>query len=152
RTSTRVAAPLHGATGCDQGDRGGGVAFARQRRWGRRLSRHLRPLRGERYAKGCRPEVIAAIRQAIWWSFREAKAFYRDVVPHLLGPELALLACNDRYFLLTVLLRRPDMVHEWIYHRCREVELEPDGYLDLWARAHGKSSLITFAGVIQEVL
>jgi hypothetical protein len=114
--------------------------------------RPLRPLRGERYAGGCRPEAVAAISNAIWWSFKESGAFYRDVVPHLLGPELALLACNDRYFLLTVLLRRPDMVHAWIFERCREVELEPDGYLDLWARAHGKSSIITFAGVVQEVL
>lgn len=67
-------------------------------------------------------------------------------------PLTAELCKQDRFFLLTHILHRPDAIHEWLYERCRMVEKETDGCLDLWSRYHYKSSIITFSGIIQEII
>lgn len=62
------------------------------------------------------------------------------------------LGRNDLFYLLVRILRRTDLNKDWLFDRCREVQAEPDGYLDLWAREHGKSSIITFGETIRDIL
>lgn len=58
----------------------------------------------------------------------------------------------DLYFLLRYPIGRKDIENEWLFQRCREVQAAPNGYLDLWAREHFKSSIITFGKTIQDIL
>ena len=41
------------------------------------------------------------------------------------------LVLGDRYYLLIKVLYRLDAWHPWIYARCREVEADPDGHIDI---------------------
>jgi phage terminase large subunit-like protein len=59
---------------------------------------------------------------------------------------------TDLYFLLRYVMNRKDVEHPWMLARIREVQNEPDGFLDLWARDHRKSTIITFAKTIQDIL
>lgn len=71
---------------------------------------------------------------------QETLNFYHDFKQWSIDPEdSGFLAANDRYFLLTQACHRKDAIHPWLFDRCREVEAEPDGVLDLWSRFHYKA-------------
>lgn len=62
------------------------------------------------------------------------------------------LAKRDLFFLLLYILGRKDIDRDWLFDRCREVQKNPDGYIDLWFREGYKSTIITYALTIQDIL
>ena len=100
------------------------------------------------------PEQIAKLRTlelkdvfAYWEALeQEAKKMGR------LNEAVRVLVLADLYYLLVKVCGRLDMVNEFAFARCREVETDQNGYLDLWAREHFKSSIITFGLTIQNIL
>ena len=115
-----------------------------------------RLLRGARYV---RPETAipdlprAIVEYLPSLDLDESLEFYNAF--ERLGPtpfDRALLALNDLFYLLVAMCGRRDAIHPWLFDRVREVEAEPNDHLDLWARGHYKSTIITFALTIQDVL
>lgn len=82
-------------------------------------------------------------------SRQEAKAVYARA-RH--AEDLRALCAGDLFFLLVYAMRRTDMDRDWTFARCREVQANPDGYLDLWSREHYKSTIITVGLTIQNIL
>lgn len=63
------------------------------------------------------------------------------------------LILNDLFFLTYFHLRIKKANHPFVLARCREImEQEEVGHLDLWARGHFKSTLLTTAKPIQKIL
>ena len=62
------------------------------------------------------------------------------------------LCRTDLYFLIRYGCGRKDIEHPWLFAKCREVQASPNGHLDLWAREHYKSSIITFGLTILDIL
>lgn len=70
-----------------------------------------------------------------------------DQIEHLRN-----LCRTDLFFLVVYGCNRPDADNDWVFRRSREVQADPDGKLDLWAREHFKSTIITFGLTIQDIL
>ena len=90
---------------------------------------------------------------------KEAHEFYCDFLKDAqkkgseqVGLGMRALCLKDLYFLLYYVLNRKDLDHQWLFERCVEIQQEPNGYLDLWAREHYKTTIITFGLTIQDIL
>lgn len=55
------------------------------------------------------------------------------------------------FYLVIKVLGWKEYAHPWSYARVIEVDQAPNGCIDLWARGHGKSSIITYAKTIQDL-
>lgn len=85
-------------------------------------------------------------------TLREAKETVRLAFGEK-SPDLFRRLClTDLWFFLTYGCRRIDLKNQWFLDRCDEVQANPVGYLDLWAREHGKSSIGTFGFNLQRAL
>lgn len=82
-------------------------------------------------------------------SRREALALYQEVKT---AEDMRAMLAGDLFFLMLVGLGRSDMNCDFLFDRCREVQASPDGHLDLWAREHYKSTIITVGLTIQNIL
>lgn len=82
----------------------------------------------------------------------QSNQIYLDILHTGCMDTLRRLAREDLFFLLTVACGRRDINRDWLYERCREVEASPDFHLDLWAREHYKSTIITFGQSIRDIL
>lgn len=88
---------------------------------------------------------------------RDSVAFYKKMLGSTKDPLVYKeiereLVRNDLFYLMIAILNRRDMLHPWLFARCREVQLNPNGYLDLWSREHRKTSIISIALTIQDIL
>lgn len=82
---------------------------------------------------------------------------------------LRWMATNDLFFLGVYILHRYHWIGQnpkqatltrehrlriaaWYHARCWDVQEEPNNHLDVWAREHAKSEILTYALVIQDIL
>lgn len=83
---------------------------------------------------------------------QQSNALYLQVLEDNDTKAMRELCLKDLFFLITVGFKRRDLDRDWLYKRIREVESEPNGYIDLWARDHYKSTVITYGKSIQDIL
>lgn len=79
-------------------------------------------------------------------TLEQAQEAYKGILAWAASqPELIALATRrklareDVFFLLWFYLNRVDVIHPWVYQRCREFQNDKDGCLDVWSRFHFKA-------------
>lgn len=94
------------------------------------------------------PEPLLKLQQRVTELILDGKRDYADAVMR----EACLAPPYGLWVLLRYGLGRADAHNQWVFDRCCEVQSSPDGHLDLWARGFYKSTVITFALTIQDIL
>lgn len=85
-----------------------------------------------------------------YFDFAERLKDYKDEIEKV---KLTRLLCRtDLFWLLYFGCGKEYIAKQWLLDRCKEVEANPDGHLDLWAREHFKSTIITYGKSIQNIL
>lgn len=92
------------------------------------------------------------LRDQIEWYTRTLNAAFEKGGEDGYHEARAYLGRHDLFYLLAYVLNRRDAIHPWLFARAREVQANPNGHLDLWAREHYKSTISTFALNIQCIL
>ena len=97
------------------------------------------------YRADGKPNLPKLDREATkkWWISLLEQAKQHDQPDRMAVKIERWLARNDLFYLLTIVCKRQDIDRDWLFERCREVQLEPNGYLDLWAREHGKMQALS---------
>lgn len=85
-----------------------------------------------------------------YFDFAERLKNYPDPVEKV--KFVRLLCRTDLFFLLWFGCSKSYIAKQWLLERCKEVEANPDGHLDLWAREHFKSTIITYGLTIKNIL
>lgn len=83
--------------------------------------------------------------------FHEQAALFESVLQNNKRSEMQHLSEASLFFFLVAVLARSDALNPWICDRCAEIQRDPDGHLDLWARFHYKSTIITFAQTLRDL-
>jgi predicted phage terminase large subunit-like protein len=109
----------------------------------------LLSLMEERERRKKAQSIISAVKGL---SREKSVGIYNDVLIEKNDQAMRELCKHDLFFLLLKACARMDIDRDWLFDRCREVEASPNGHLDLWAREHYKSTIITFGKSIQDVL
>jgi hypothetical protein len=77
-----------------------------------------------------------------------SKAISKGDLPEI--PVMRELVLTDLFFIVYFVLRIKEANHPFVVKKCREVESGPESMtLDVWARGHFKSTIITVAETIQ---
>jgi phage terminase large subunit-like protein len=66
--------------------------------------------------------------------------------------DIRFLCRYNLFFLISCIFNRNHLLTQWTLNRCIECQKNPNGFIQLWAREHHKSSIWTIGKTIQDIL